>query len=99
MAIGRPAEMLFVPAATVVQRDPARFGLLKEISQFHGAYSSAKARRDVPEFKCEIDFVSGAADTLKDVRRRDAWKSSDGDAVYRSIVDSAISTGIAPVSL
>ena len=81
----------------MVRRDPSRFGLLREITRFHGAYSSAKAKRDVPEFICQIDYQDGAAETLADVRRRNAWRSSEGDAVYDAMVEDAINRGIEPV--
>ena len=99
LALGKPANVLFVPAAAVIRRDPQRFGLLREITQFHGAYSSEKAKRDVPEFKCEIDYPQGAAETLADVRRRNAWRTSEGDAVYEAIVDEALTSGIEPTLL
>jgi nucleoside-diphosphate-sugar epimerase len=89
-ALGKTPEFLFMPAQWIVRHDPARFGMLREISQFHGAYNSAKARRDVPEFDCQIDFAQGAAETLKDVHRRKAWRSSMGDAVYDRMVDAAM---------
>jgi len=88
-----------MPAAWIIKHDPQRFGLLREITQFHGAYSSAKAKRDVPEFKCDIDFMDGARQTLDDVRRRSAWRDSREDALYHSMVDQALSLGIAPVSV
>src|SRR4051794_35409829 len=56
----RAPRVMFMPASWIVAHDPQRFGLLREITQFHGAYSSEKAKRDVPEFRCEIDFARGA---------------------------------------
>ncbi|HEY3321148.1 MAG TPA: NAD-dependent epimerase/dehydratase family protein [Planctomycetota bacterium] len=96
-ALGTKAQLVFMPAEWICKHDPQRFGLLKEISQFHGAYSSAKARRDVPEFRCEIDFQRGAAETLADVRRRNAWRSSNGDTLYQSMIDAALAAGVEPV--
>jgi nucleoside-diphosphate-sugar epimerase len=89
-AIGKPAQVLFVPAARAIRRDPQRFGLLREITQFHGAYTSEKAKRDVPEFECTIDFIGGVEETLKSVRDRRAWRSAEGDTVYESIVKEAV---------
>jgi len=40
--------------------------------RFHNAYSSEKAKRDIPEFRCTIDFPDGARQTLEDLRRRSA---------------------------
>jgi nucleoside-diphosphate-sugar epimerase len=95
-ALHRPARLLFMPAAWIVAHDPQRFGLLREITQFHGAYRSDKAKRDVPEFDSpKIDLVPGAAQTLEDIRRRGAWRGSD--ALYQSLVDKALALGIEPV--
>ncbi len=99
LAIGKPAKLLFMPAAWIVGHDPKRFNLLREISQFHGAYNSAKARRDVPEFRCEIDYPEGARQTLEDIRRRNVWRDSRGDEVYQSMVEKALAAGVEPVVL
>ena len=98
-AIGKPAQVLYMPATWVVAHDPSRFGLLREITAFHGAYSSEKAKRDVPEFRCEIDLKTGAAETLADVRRRNAWKTSDGDTLYNAMVEKALKAGVEPVAI
>jgi nucleoside-diphosphate-sugar epimerase len=95
--LGKPARLLFMPAAWIVKHDPQRFGLLREISQFHGAYTSAKAKRDVPEFVCEIDYPTGAAETIADIRRRGKWRKSEGDSVYQKMVDQALSLGVEPI--
>ena len=87
--LGRPLDLLYLPADRIWKRDPERFGLLREITAFHGVYDSRKAKRDVPEFTCEISFAEGAAETLADVRRRGKWKSSAGDAVYEALVSEA----------
>jgi nucleoside-diphosphate-sugar epimerase len=96
-ALGKKPQVIFMPAAWIIGHDAARFGLLREITQFHGAYTSEKARRDVPEFHCEIEFTRGAAETFADVRRRNAWKNNSDDALYQSMVDQAVSMGVEPV--
>lgn len=96
-ALGKPVKLLFLPAEVIIRADPKRFGLLREITQFHGAYSSAKAKRDVPEFVCEIDFVQGAAETIQDMKRRGKIKPSVNDAVYESLMQKALSLGVEPV--
>ena len=98
-AIGKPVDAIFMPADWIVGHDPARFGLLREITQFHGAYSSEKAKRDVPEFKCEIDYPPGAAQTLADIRRRNAWRDSREDKLYDEMVQKALAAGVTPVRL
>ncbi len=98
-ALGRTARVLFMPAAWIVQHEPKRFGLLREIMQYHGAYTSAKAKRDVPEFQCEIDFAEGAAGTLADLRRRSAWRDGAGDSLYNAMVSKALNAGVEPLEL
>jgi nucleoside-diphosphate-sugar epimerase len=93
--LGKPAQVLFMPAAWIVTRDPKRFNLLDEITRYHGAYSSEKAKRDVPQFRCEIDFARGAAETLNDQRRRGKWRDSSNDEVYDMMVRDALASGIA----
>ncbi len=97
-ALGKKAQVIFMPAAWIIAHDPAQFGLLREITQFHGAYNSEKAaRRDVPAFHCEIEFTRGANETFADVRRRNTWKNNADDALYQSMVDQAIAMGVEPV--
>jgi len=55
--------------------------------------------RDVPEFICEIGYRDGAKETLADCRRRGAWKSSEGDTLYQTMVDDAMKMGVEPVGL
>jgi len=98
-ALGKRANVLFMPAEWIVAHAPQRFGLLREITQFHGAYDSSAAKRDVAEFHCDINFIEGAAMTLEDARQRDALKPSKGDAVYQTMVDKALKAGVEPVEL
>ncbi len=88
-ALGVKPQLLYLPASWIVARDPARFSLLREITQFHGAYTSAKAMRDVPEFRCEIDFVPGARQALDDVKHRGEWKTCENDPLYEDLVKVA----------
>jgi nucleoside-diphosphate-sugar epimerase len=97
--IGQPAKVIFMPAKWITDHDPKRFGLLKDITQFHGAYSSQKAKRDVPEYRCEIDYKTGAKQTLADVRRRNAWRNSTDDAVYDAMVKKALAAGAEAVTV
>ena len=82
-----------MPSPWIVEHDPKRFGLLREITQFHGIYTSAKANRDIPQFACDIDFPAGAKQTLDDVRARGAWKNSDGDTLYEQMIEKALAAG------
>jgi nucleoside-diphosphate-sugar epimerase len=98
-ALGKAVHVLFMPADWIVSHDPRRFNLLKEITQFHGAYDSSKARRDVPQFNCEIDFVRGATRTLDERRHRKLWRSCENDPVYESMIQKALSLGIGAIAL
>jgi hypothetical protein len=62
---------------------------LKEITGFHGAYDSSAARRDVPEFVCDVDLTTGAAEVFTDQRGRGKWKDSRDDFAYQAMVDEA----------
>jgi nucleoside-diphosphate-sugar epimerase len=99
IAKGKRPAVLFMPADWIIAHDPQRFQLLREITRYHGAYSSEKAKRDVPEFRCEIGFTDGARQTLEDIRRRNAWRSTDGDELYESIVQKALRAGVQPVEV
>lgn len=96
-ALGKKAKLLFMPAGWIVKHEPGRFGLLNEITQYHGAYDSSKAKRDVPEFRCEIGFRQGCAETLADLKKRGQWRSSERDSVYQSMVDNALAAGVEPI--
>jgi nucleoside-diphosphate-sugar epimerase len=95
--IGQPAKLIFMPADWIVRHDPKRFGLLREITAFHGAYTSAKAEAAVPEFRCEIDLKRGAAEIFASQKKRNAWKDSSGDSVYERMVEEALRIGQAAV--
>jgi nucleoside-diphosphate-sugar epimerase len=95
--LGQPARLLFMPADWIVRQAPKRFGLLKEITAFHGAYDSSKAAADVPEFRCELDLKEGARGVFADQRQRGAWRDSRQDEEYQSIVAKALEIGVEPV--
>jgi nucleoside-diphosphate-sugar epimerase len=96
-AVGRALDVrpkiICVPAAWLIAQNPKRFAFLAEITQFHGAYSSAKAKADVPEFQAAIDLEAGARETFSDMRRRGAWRDSGSDAEYQRIVERALALG------
>jgi nucleoside-diphosphate-sugar epimerase len=97
VALRSKASLVFMPAGWIIKHDRKRFGLLEGITQFHGAYTSAKAKRDVPEFVCEIDYVDGARATLEDLRRRGKWRDSRADSLYQSMIDEALRLGVEPM--
>jgi hypothetical protein len=81
------------PAGWVVAQNPGRFSFLNEITRYHGAYSSEKAKAAVPEFRCEIGFVEGARETLLDMKKRGAWRRHQDDAEYSALVTRALELG------
>ena len=91
-ALGRPTRIISMPADWLVAQAPQRFGLIAEITRFHGPYTSRAAMVDVPEFRCEIDFKTGVCETVADQRRRNALRT-DEDGVYQRIVDAALAVG------
>ncbi|HEY2405915.1 MAG TPA: NAD-dependent epimerase/dehydratase family protein [Polyangiaceae bacterium] len=95
-ALDTTAQLLFVPTAWLLQRLPERMSFLREITQFHGAYSSAKAKAHLPSFHANIGFEQGARETLTDVRRRGAWRDSRSDTAYQKVVDEALGLGLRP---
>ncbi len=92
-ALDTRAKLIFVPAAWLIAQDPKRFSFLAEITQFHGAYSSAKAKAHVPEFQATIGLEQGARETFADMHRRGAWRDSGSDAPYQRIVERALALG------
>ncbi len=94
-ALDTRARLIFVPTTWLLSAGAERFRLLRGITQFHGAYSSAKAKEHVPEFQATVGFEAGARETFADVRRRDAWRDSAGDAGYQRLVDAALGFGFA----
>ena len=92
-ALDTRAKLIFVPARWLIAQDPKRFAFLAEVTQFHGAYSSAKARAHVPEFRAAIGLEAGARDTFADMRRRGAWRDSGSDHPYQRIVERALALG------
>jgi nucleoside-diphosphate-sugar epimerase len=92
-ALDGRAEVVLAPAGWIVAQNPQRFSFLNEITRYHGAYSSKKAKAAVPEFRCRIDFVDGARETLGDMKKRGAWRRHEDDAEYSALVARAIELG------
>ncbi len=92
-ALDTRAKLIFVPASWLLAKNAARFGFLREITQFHGAYSSAKAKAHVPAFQAKITLESGARETFADIRRRNAWRDCTDDVDYQALVDAALALG------
>ncbi len=96
-ALDTRARLIFAPADWLLGQLPDRLAFLREVSRFHGAYSSAKAKAHVPEFIASIGFQQGARETFADLRRRGAFRDSTADEGYQRVVDAALSLGFAVV--
>ncbi len=94
--LGVEAKVISMPAEWIVNQDKKRFGLLDEITRYHGAYTSALAMRDIPEFRCEIDFKTGAKRTLDDMKARNVIRQDDGS--YEAMVSRALVNAVSAVS-
>ncbi len=92
-ALGKEARLVLAPAGWVVASNPERFAFLNEITRYHGAYDSAKAKAAVPQFQPSIAFVDGARETLSDMKKRGAWRDHTGDAEYSALVQRALDLG------
>ena len=96
-ALGKRANTIFMPRDWIVAHDPKRFGLLREITGFHGAYDSSAARRDVPEFECTIGFPEGARRTLDHLCQTNRLRPSD--ELYEQMVTKALAAGANPIEV
>jgi nucleoside-diphosphate-sugar epimerase len=92
-ALEARAKVIFVPARWLIAQAPGRFDFLAQISRFHCAYSSAKAKGDVPEFRARIGLEAGARETFADMRARGVWRDCRQDAEYPHIVERALALG------
>jgi hypothetical protein len=92
-ALDTRARIICVPTRWLLAQEPERFGFLEEISRFHCALSSAKARAHVAEFNPQIALEAGARATFADVRARGAWTDATPDHAYQAIVDRALALG------
>ncbi len=64
-AIGAPApRLVHLPTDFLLALDRPRFVALEEIFRFHGVYSSAKLKRDVPEYNPATLYEDGVRQTV-----------------------------------
>lgn len=74
-ALGAPApRLVHLPTDFLLALDRPRFTALEEIFRFHGVYSNAKLKRDVPEFRLATPYEEG-------VRRTVAWMDAHHQVV------------------
>ncbi len=71
-AVGRKPKLVHLPTETIVRVAPEQAtGFLREIAQYHGAYSIEKIRKHIPEFVPSIDVEEGT-------RRHIRWLKAEG---------------------
>ena len=71
-AVGRAPRIVHVPTDAILREAPeGATGFLREIGRYHGAYSTAKLRRDVPGFDPRIGVEEGT-------RRHIRWLAAEG---------------------
>jgi nucleoside-diphosphate-sugar epimerase len=71
-AIGAPPpRLVHLPTDLLLAIDRKRYAALEEIFRFHGVYSNAKLKRDVPEYRSATPYEEG-------VRRTVAWMDQHG---------------------
>ncbi|HWB54097.1 MAG TPA: NAD-dependent epimerase/dehydratase family protein, partial [Tepidisphaeraceae bacterium] len=99
-ALGKQASVIFMPSDWIVAHDPKRFGLLREITQFHGAYSSAKAERDVPEYaESFVNLKDGASEVFVALRKLGRWRTDNEDKTYRQMIHEATAAEVKPIQI
>jgi nucleoside-diphosphate-sugar epimerase len=92
-ALGQSARLVLSPAAWLLSQMPGRLSFLREVSRFHGAYTSAKARAHVPAFRTTVALTDGARDTLASLKARGAFRSASADHDYDGTVSRAVASG------
>lgn len=65
-AIGHNANIVTMTTAQILAGAPAdQTWMLREIFQYHAAYSNAALKRDVPEFRDLVRWEEGVRDTVR----------------------------------
>lgn len=81
-AIGAPVpRLVHLPTDFLVAADPKRHVWLDEIFRFHGVYSNAKLKRDVPGFRLEMPFEEGVCRTVDWIDRHQPVPPLEPDAI------------------
>ena len=79
-AIGAPSPRIaHIPTDLLLAIDRPRYAALEEIFRFHGVYSNAKLRRDVPEYVPTMSYAEGVRHTVAwmDAHQKIAAAESD----------------------
>jgi len=86
-AIGAPVpRLVHLPTDFLLAVDRPRFAALEEIFRFHGVYSSAKLKRDVPEYRPAMPYEEGVRRTVAWMDRHGKIASADTDPMEDRLV-------------
>ena len=88
-AIGAPApRLVHIPTDLLLAIDPKRFVALEEIFRFHGVYSNAKLKRDVPEFRLSTPYEDGVRRTVAWMDRHNKITPAESDPMENQLVEA-----------
>ena len=96
-ALGHRVQLICMPADWLIEHGGSLCELLRS-ARYHHVYAAAKARQEVPAFRCRINFAEGVAQNMEDAKRRGVWRSND-DPRYQALVDAAVGIGMKAVEL
>jgi nucleoside-diphosphate-sugar epimerase len=86
-AIGAPApRIVHLPTDFLLAIDAKRYVVLDEIFRFHGVYSNAKLKRDVPEFRLTTSYEDGVRATAAWMDRHQKNPAPEADALEDRLV-------------
>ena len=86
-AIGAPPpRIVHLPSDFLLAVDRPRYAALEEIFRFHGVYSSAKLKRDVPEYRPAMPYEEGVRRTVAWMDKHQKIVSADRDPMEDRLV-------------
>ncbi len=86
-AIGAPPpRIVHLPSDFLLAVDRPRYAALEEIFRFHGVYSSAKLKRDVPEYRPAMPYEEGVRRTVAWMDQHQKIVSADRDPMEDRLV-------------
>ena len=88
-AIGAPApRLVHIPTDLLLALDPKRFVALEEIFRFHGVYSNAKLKRDVPEYRSATPYEEGVRQTVAWMDQHNKIVPAETDPMENQLVEA-----------
>ncbi|UVI31274.1 NAD-dependent epimerase/dehydratase family protein [Paenibacillus spongiae] len=88
--LNREVELVGVPLQTLLAIDPQRFDICREIFGNNTYYSSAKLRRDVPEFVPTVSLEEGMRQVIEAMEQSGRIPDSDQETWEDAIIDRYI---------